>query len=111
MKLIKMLVGLLIITAVFFACSENNETASQDHSSHELKSAEDEVKSELVRKGIIDIESIDINSDGKIYECPMDWNVLDDKAGNCPTCGMNLKEYTLDEVKANLSKYGYEYKN
>jgi len=87
------------------ACSKN-----EDHSHHDNSDVDKNHNSELVREGTIDIESIDLNKDGKIHECPMDWNVLSDTHGNCPTCGMNLKEYSIDEVKANLDKYGYDYK-
>jgi Cu(I)/Ag(I) efflux system membrane fusion protein/cobalt-zinc-cadmium efflux system membrane fusion protein len=40
----------------------------------------------------------------------MDWNVLTDEEGRCPLCNMYLKEFTIDEVKANLDKHGFEYK-
>jgi len=65
----------------------------------------------LVRTGIIDVENIDLNKDGKLYECPMDWNVLSDTDGRCPLCEMKLKEYTLNEIKNNLKEHGHEYKN
>jgi Cu(I)/Ag(I) efflux system membrane fusion protein len=66
--------------------------------------------SSIVHEGVIDVKSIDKNKDGKLWECPMDWNVISDDAGRCPICKMNLKEYTIDEVKANLNKHGYEFK-
>lgn len=66
--------------------------------------------SPLVRKGIIDLNAIDANNDGKLFECPMDWNVLSDHEGRCPLCEMYLKEYTIEDVKVNLTKHGYEYK-
>ena len=66
--------------------------------------------SSIVHEGIIDVESIDKNKDGKVWECPMDWNVISDESGRCPLCNMKLKEYTIEDVKANLTKYGYEYK-
>ncbi|MFC2135197.1 efflux RND transporter periplasmic adaptor subunit [Bacteroidota bacterium] len=64
----------------------------------------------IIREGVIDVESIDKNGDGRVFECHMDWNVIADESGRCPTCEMRLKEYTLDETKANLTKYGYESK-
>ena len=63
----------------------------------------------VVHEGVIDVESIDKNKDGKLWECPMDWNVISDESGRCPLCNMKLKEYTIDEIKANLDKYGFEY--
>ena len=75
----------------------------------ELEDDKHEHSSSLVREGIIDVEGIDNNGDGKLFECPMDWNVLSDEAGRCPVCNMYLTEFTIDEVKTNLDKYGYEY--
>ena len=94
----------LLLLILFYACS--NETEKKEDPQSEVQT----VESELVRQGIIDVESLDANGDGKIYECPMDWNVLSDKHGECPVCGMNLREFTIIEVKSNLTKYGYEYK-
>jgi Cu(I)/Ag(I) efflux system membrane fusion protein/cobalt-zinc-cadmium efflux system membrane fusion protein len=64
----------------------------------------------IVHEGVIDVEAIDKNKDGKLWECPMDWNVISDESGRCPVCNMKLKEFTIEEIKANLDKYGYEYK-
>ncbi|MGC8748952.1 MAG: heavy metal-binding domain-containing protein [Candidatus Kapaibacteriota bacterium] len=32
----------------------------------------------------------------------MDFKVISDKSGKCPICGMKLKEFTIEKVKANL---------
>ena len=61
-------------------------------------------------KGVIDVKSIDDNKDGKIYQCPMDFNVLSDKPGIDPKCGMNLQEVTLNQAKENLVKHGFKVK-
>lgn len=66
--------------------------------------------SSIVHQGIVDVESIDKNKDGKLWECPMDWNVISDESGRCPLCNMKLKEYSIDDIKANLEKNGFEYK-
>ncbi len=108
---------ILILSLVFtISCSNNDKQeveqnpemkADKQMSEHSIGEAP---TSDLVRLGTIDVESLDINKDGKIYECPMDWNVLNDTHGNCPVCGMDMKEYSLKDIKANLDKYGYEYK-
>ena len=51
-----------------------------------------------------------MNKDSKLWECPMDWNVIDDNAGDCTVCGMKLKEYSLEETKENLLKHGHKVK-
>ncbi len=67
-------------------------------------------ESELIRKGIIHLDMIDVNKDGKLYQDVMDWNVLSDKPGVCPECGMTLREFTIEQVKENLKKHGYKFK-
>jgi len=54
---------------------------------------------------IIDVVSFDKNKDGKVFQCPMDWEVLSDKSGRCDKCGMNLKEYNVNAAQENLEKY------
>lgn len=110
----------IVTSAQFLIDSESNlraaisqfqsgESEPQDEK-RETKDEKHDHASSLVREGIIDVESIDENKDGKLFECPMDWNVLSDEDGRCPVCNMYLKEFTIDEVKTNLDKYGFEYK-
>ncbi len=61
-------------------------------------------------KGIIDVKSIDDNKDGKVYQCPMDFNVLSDKPGVDPKCGMNLQEVTVKQAEKNLTEHGFKVK-
>ncbi len=61
-------------------------------------------------KGIIDVKSIDDNKDGKVYQCPMDFNVLSDKPGIDPKCGMNLQEVTIQQAEKNLKEHGFKIK-
>ena len=69
-----------------------------------------EVKDPRIRKGVIDLASIDKNKDGKLFEDIMDWNVISDGPGECPLCGMTLREFTIKEVKKNLTEHGFKYK-
>jgi hypothetical protein len=105
----------IVTSAQFLIDSESNlRAAISQFQSGEKKQTVNEKEHDhshsLVREGIINVESIDINKDGKLFECPMDWNVLSDEDGRCPLCNMYLKEYTIKQIKANLDKYGYEYK-
>ncbi len=68
----------------------------------------DAKKNNIVREGVINVELIDKNGDGKVYQDMMDWNVISDEAGDCPVCGMHLKEISVDEAKNNLIKNGYK---
>ena len=78
---------------------------------HEVSSvAHMTTKDSIVRKGIINVEALDKNKDGKLYEDVMDFNVISDKPGVCPICGMKLRETTIQQVKQNLKKHGFKYK-
>lgn len=63
-----------------------------------------------VRKGVIDLKSIDKNGDGKVYQDQMCWNVISDVPGNCPLCEMKLKEVSLEKAKENLLKHNFKVK-
>jgi hypothetical protein len=64
----------------------------------------------IAHEGVIDLAAIDEDGDGKVYQDQMCWNVISDKAGDCPQCGMKLKEVSLEEAKANLIENDYEVK-
>ena len=82
--------------------NQNMQPASTDtHMPH---------KKSIVRKGMINVEALDKNKDGKLYEDVMDWNVVSDKPGTCPLCGMKLREMTIQQVKHNLKEHGFSYK-
>jgi hypothetical protein len=64
----------------------------------------------IVRDGTIDLAAIDENVDGNVYQDQMCWNVVSDESGECPQCGMKLKEVSLEKAKANLEENGFEVK-
>ncbi len=89
----------------------NNMDNKKIDSKGELKVKEEHKKDDtMIRKGKIDLQLIDKNKDGKLYEDVMDWNVISDEPGVCPLCGMTLREFTIDQVKKNLKEHGFEYK-
>lgn len=82
---------------------------STDTSHHKMKS-EDTEEISVVREGEIDLVAIDVNGDGMVYQDQMCWNVISDKPGECPQCGMILKEVSLEGAKENLLKNNYKVK-
>ena len=86
----------------------SGETDTMEDVDSENKSEIEDVR---IRKGIIDLSSIDENQDGKLYEDIMDWNVISDEPGECPLCGMTLREFTIKDVKKNLIEHGFKYKD
>lgn len=81
-------------------------TFAQEHEGHKMEMKD----SVSAKESTIDLLAVDENEDGKVFECPMDWEVLSDDAGRCPKCEMKLKEYSLADVKKNLEKHGHKVK-
>jgi hypothetical protein len=77
----------------------------------EVKKKQTAVKQAPVAyQGVIDVKAVDANKDGKIYQCPMDYNVLSDQPGNCTECNMDLEEVTIQEAEDNLVKNDFTIK-
>ena len=91
---------------------ENMKSDSTMHSMHHsMKMKSDSTKvNEIVRNGEIDLKAIDKNNDGKVYQDMMDWNVISDRPGQCPLCGMTLEKVTLKEAKENLLNNNFKVK-
>lgn len=85
------------------------DSTHKDHQQMQMKSDDTEEVS-IVREGKIDLVAIDVNSDGMVYQDQMCWNVISDEAGECPQCGMTLKEVSLEKAKENLQKNDYQVK-
>jgi len=81
----------------------------KDHKSMKMNDGQKEDDS-IIREGEIDLHAIDKNGDGKVYQDMMDWNVISDEPGECPQCGMKLKEVMISEAKFNLYKNGFKVK-
>ncbi len=99
--------------------AENPDSSTQNNATEKPKSKKEAMNNMVMKgnhstpveyKGVIDVKSIDDNKDGKIYQCPMDFNVLSDKPGVDPKCGMKLQEVSLKTAKENLIKSGFKAK-
>ncbi len=77
------------------------------HKHGQMKSIETEEVS-IVWEGEIDLAAIDENKDSKVYQDQMCWNVISDEPGECPQCGMILKEVSLNDAQKNLEENGFE---
>ena len=97
--------GILTIAA-FVGCGNDHK----EHDQNEMQKQETAVDKSIIRTGMIDLQMIDLNKDGKAYQDQMCWNVISDEAGECPQCGMILKEVSLDKAKENLVKNDFEVK-
>ncbi len=90
---------------------EQKDTATEgEHKNHKSEEHTSHKKESIIREGIIDLNAIDKNKDGKVFQDQMDWNVIADEPGTCPICEMKLKEVRLGRAKENLLKHGFKVK-
>jgi uncharacterized protein with PIN domain len=113
----KMIAAIFIFTLLFSITSftqEKQDSSDTNMKTHKMGMKKDHKTtnsdSSIVRMGVIDLKTIDKNKDGKVYQDMMDYNVISDKAGKCPLCGMKLKEVSLEKAKENLINSGYKVK-
>lgn len=84
--------------------------ADSTHKDHHQMKSKSTGEASIIREGKIDLAAIDKNEDGKVYQDQMCWNVISDEAGECPQCGMKLKEVSFDDAKKNLEENDFEVK-
>lgn len=97
----------IFVLALFTACSQENK--NPNHNTMDMSKGQ--IDSSIIRNGTIDLVMIDQNKDGKVFQDPMDWNVISDKPGKCPLCEMKLREVSLQDAKENLLKHKFQVKD
>lgn len=113
--IIPILIGIAIIFALSTSNSYTQCSMMKSHGRHSGQS-EQSMQSDsssdttIIRTGMIDVYEIDLNMDGYVFQDPMDWNVISDKPGECPICGMDLKKVTNKEAIKNLKDHDFEVK-
>jgi Cu(I)/Ag(I) efflux system membrane fusion protein/cobalt-zinc-cadmium efflux system membrane fusion protein len=106
---------------IFTACGSNEqdtgtvkdqpmEMQKQQNTMHSDQSDDVASDPEWERVPPVDVEAIDRDGDGFVYQDHMDWNVLADEPGKCPVCGMKLVKTSVSEAKANLREHGFDIK-
>jgi Cu(I)/Ag(I) efflux system membrane fusion protein len=103
---IGILAGSLTMLTIFVSCGQNHKNT--DHQSMNMDKKQ--IDSTIIRIGVIDLQAIDENKDGMVYQDMMDWNVISDESGKCPLCGMVLKKVSLEKAKDNLLKNDFKVK-
>jgi Cu(I)/Ag(I) efflux system membrane fusion protein/cobalt-zinc-cadmium efflux system membrane fusion protein len=100
-------VCVILVTVAFVGCGND----PKGHDYNDMNKQDTTIDQSIVRTGVIDLQMIDLNKDGNVYQDPMDWNVISDESGKCPLCEMELKEVTLQEAKENLIKNDFKVKD
>ncbi len=129
MKIISAAILLILIFAAGISFAQEDSLKSYMKHDHNMEMKKDEHKhtdhdkimgsdhkemmqdnKSMVHEDTIDLAAIDENGDGKVYQDQMCWNVVSDESGECPQCGMKLKEVSLEKAKKNLEENGFEAK-
>lgn len=110
LKQLVILVSFVSFFGVVSCAQEKPETEKKEMHKHSTDMKSDSTQQSIVREGVIDLKSIDKNKDGKVYQDQMCWDVISDIPGECPQCGMTLKEVSLEKAKENLLKHNFNVK-
>ncbi len=108
-----MLIISLFSLSTFFldlGCKNNYDNSKQTGNSvmnneNHMSMSPAKVDSSIIRKPGVDVSMIDVNKDDSVYQCPMDYNVISDEAGLCPSCGMNLEKVSVKDASKNVKAY------
>ncbi len=102
MEKIKMFVTAIFLFSVIILLTGCGK--SEDHSNHEMSNSGRQIDSTHIHNYDVNIASLDVDGDGNVYQCPMDWNVISDDSGSCPVCMMDLEQYSIDDAQKNLDE-------
>ena len=72
--------------AFTFACN-NSSTKSE-----QTKSTDSTISKDVRSSQVYDLDTTKLASGAIFYQCEMNPEVISDKEGNCPKCGMELTE-------------------
>jgi len=97
----------LLFTAIVLSsgCSNDNNNSKADNKQTQTAQKQDSKDMYLVRDKSVNIDSLDQDKDGNLYQCQMDYDVISDKPGTCPKCGMQLEKVSVDIAKKNFESF------
>ena len=101
----KQLIALIFLTVTLFsACNKAQEVKTEPINQNKTSVTEDKRGSDstLIRSTNVDVSSLDLNKDSKVFQCPMDYEVISDHQASCPKCKMDLEEVSVVEAQKNL---------
>jgi nitrous oxide reductase accessory protein NosL len=96
------IISLFAFTVILFAGCKKEEPKDTTKPVVKTESKTAAVDSSIIRDGNVDVATLDLNKDGKVFQCPMHAEVISDKAGSCPLCKMELEEVTVQKAAENL---------
>ena len=95
-----MFVSVIFLSVILFAACKQEEPKKEAPAPvTQTETKANKVDSTLIRSKDVNVASLDLNEDGKVFQCPMDAQVISDSAGQCPICGMDLEEVSIAKAK------------
>lgn len=80
--------SMILLSAILLILGACNNPSSKNEPTHmEPKKSENASQT-------FNLDTTNIKSGQNYYQCPMDLEVISDKAGACPKCGMDLEAIT-----------------
>lgn len=100
----KLIVAMFLITIspfiLFNGCTDKESSDMNMNDDHAMMNNNIDLHdSTIIREKGFDVSSIDTNKDGKVFQCPMHFNVISDDNNKCPSCNMKLLEYTVEKAQ------------
>ena len=91
---------IIMISIGFTGCSkDNNEAKVSDKQTQQTTEKKDAKDLSIIRDKSVSVDSLDVDKDGNLYQCQMDYDVISDKPGTCPKCGMQLNKVSITDAK------------
>jgi major membrane immunogen (membrane-anchored lipoprotein) len=86
-------------------CSKENSSSKTPENQSQQTEKNESKDLSIIRDKNVNIDSLDQDKDGNLYQCEMDYNVISDKPGTCPKCGMKLVKVSTAEAKKNFNAF------
>jgi hypothetical protein len=97
------IISVFFLSVVLFAaCKQEEPKPATPPQEVKQEVKQDTAAVSIVREKGVDVASLDMNKDGKVFQCPMHAEVISDKQEPCPLCKMDLDEVTIAKAKENL---------
>lgn len=90
--MIRIFIRLILFTTLFISCNNDEKKSHDDHSGHEMH-----------RENKVD------TSGATVYWCPMDTQIVQNKPGTCPICGMDLEPRPMTHAHDSMAEKDWVY--
>ena len=80
------IISFAVVFLIFTACKSSSTKNEEANSSDSTKTKS------VANEQTFNLDTLSLKSGETFYQCVMDHEIISDKPGSCPTCGMDLSE-------------------